>query len=193
MAACKFSVAWQIFHVPWACQMTEIECYGVEYLREAGMLTTGDKTMDRELALSKRDLYLTIAAMVLNHDEGNTVILKNPVDSIEIYRLLREHLENWQWIINTQFNVDPPPAEDFIMMDNFAKAIHPLVLYAANGELPKTGLSKQLGAIQGKRGAFLAGRMRQRGTADNNKPAELSNDIYQPISGDIARRLWGQT
>ncbi len=189
----KPSTAYRIFHDPWLCAIPEIHCYSRTYLEEAGLPTTGDKAMDVALMQAKRDMYLTIAAMVIHHEEGTPLTLKNAKDAVEIYRLLMEHLETWKNIINTVYNVTVPPAEDFMMMDNFAKAIHPLVLAVNDNALPMQGLFAKLLTIQGKHSAFVRGSMFERKT--QTPPVEGEQiapdpNIHRPIADDIARRLW---
>ncbi len=183
------STAKQIFTTPYLCQVPELHCYGRGYLAEVGIPTSGDRDTDMGMLNNRRDMYMTIAAMVVHHEDGTPVTIKNPKDAPEIYQLLMTHLENWKYLINTVYNITPPPAEDFMMMDAFAKAIYPLVTYVTEGKPPEGRLTTSLATIQGKHGAFMRRALQPKPTNDG-VVADADANIHRPIADDIARRLW---
>lgn len=187
------SVAYRIFHEPWLCSVSEIYCYGVRYVEEMGVITTGDADRDAELSNAPRIRYMTIAAMISFYEEGAAVTLQHPRDSIEIYRLVCEHLLNWQWIINNTFVTAHPPPEDFLLMDEFAKQIHPLTMVYSLGEAPKLGLEHALGKIQGKHSGFLRGSLQKRIMSEpdpNTSQQTIDPSLHKTIADSMARQLW---
>jgi hypothetical protein len=187
------SVAYRLFHDPWLCSVSEIYCYSRQYVEEMGVITTGDPTLDVALENAQRHRYMTIAAMISFYEEGATVTLLHPRDSIEIYRLVCEHLLNWQWIINNTFVTTHPPPEDFLLMDEFAKQIHPMTLVYGLGDVPKIGFEHTLGKIQGKHSGFLRSSLQKRIMSEpdpNATQQTIDPSLHKTIADGMARQLW---
>lgn len=175
--------AYKIFHYIWPCEIPEHYFFSAEYLQIAGVPTTGDKAMDLELMKMPRLVNITIAAMVHFHDEGAPIRLTNPKDAITIYKLLREHMDAWRNILNSMMGVDAPPAEDFVMLNNFAEAVKPVAEAYNGGERPKTGLAALIATIQGKHGVLRQNAMKDR----------ISSDGVDGIVNGIKRQTGRQT
>lgn len=117
-------VEWDIFHIPYPVRMPNVFCYSEEYLELMGTFSSGDRDIDLANMQEKRDMYLTIAAMVEYHEQGAPIELQRPEDSIVIYRKLRQHLENWKKVVDVVINAPTPPIEDIRKMDRFSGAVH---------------------------------------------------------------------
>lgn len=182
------NVAYRIFHDLWLVEIPEIFCYGIDYISEVGTPTTGDKRLDAAMATVPRRRYMTIAAMVLFHDEGADITFVNPSNASEIYRLLVEHMRNWQMIIQNYMSVKAPPAEDFMKMDAFAQALHPMSTWYNNGETPDDLLASRMKTIRGKHSSMLMGMSSRRRAKRAPDPSEISQS--QRLADERARRSW---
>ncbi len=179
------SVVSIIFNRKYLISVPELFCTGTNVIRETGVLTTGDKRVDAALEGAPRRRYCSIAGMVAFYEEGAPISLMNPEKSVEIYDLIMQHIRNWRWIIETFPDCDPPPAEDFIVMDEFAKAIHPLALAFGGEHTNDTAFHRKMRTIRGRFGAFVdKHKYTKRGNV-RYLPAHTSDDVNA-----IVRRLW---
>jgi hypothetical protein len=191
------TVAYQLFHSMWNCTIPEMFLFDTKYLAEVGMVSSGDRAVDRQQMLNRREIRLTAAAMALYHDEGAPITLVKPRDAMPLYRLIIEHLENWKYIINTQVNVGKPPIEDLKKFDNLAAALFPLANQFAEFKPHQRGIFEHLANIGFKSPISLSAPakktehkpvMSEAPTADN--PATISNDIHRPVADAIARQMF---
>ncbi len=179
------SVVSIIFNRKYLISVPEIFCASTEVIRETGVMTTGDKKVDRAMEGTPRRRYCSIAGMVAFFEEGASVSLLNPEKSVEIYGLVIQHIRNWRWIVETFPDCDPPPAEDFIIMDEFAKALHPLALAYGGSRTNETAFHKKMRTIRGRFGAFIDHHKRPIEGKVRYLPAHSSDDVNA-----IVRRLW---
>lgn len=194
MAARELTVAEHIFKDVWLVQVPEMYLYSKEYLEVAGYPSSGDKDIDREMLRANRDMYLTIAGITLLHDEGARIIFKNPEDTGKIYKLLREHLENWKWVVDTQLNGVNPPVDDLRKMDALAAAIYPIASRYINTKAPVSGIFARFAELAESRGKVMSKGIVQPRIEQNqsNAPAEeqavAAQNIHAPIADAIARK-----
>lgn len=186
------SVAYQLFHTPWLCEIPEIYCRSRVIVEQLGTLTSGIPELDNDLLRGSRCRYLTIAGMITLHEEGSPIHLTNPIDSVEIYRILMEHMKNWEYIINTLLYADAPPAEDFIIMDEFAAKVHPIATYYTGGKKPETGFVNSLKTIQGKHGSLMRLGSNPRRVLMDEPERKVDSNQHDSVSSRIARQLWGK-
>lgn len=183
----RASVAYRLFHQYYMISVPEIYCQSAAVIRETGTYTTGDKKLDKAAANHLRQRYCTVAGMCAFFDEGAPITLHRPEDAVQIYQMLMEHLANWNWIIHNFFDCDPPPAEDFILMDDFAKTIHPVAVMYGVGQEKESSFEKKFRTLRGRQGSFFD-RMRSGGsdpTVKRQPPKHLSDH-----ANAIVRRLW---
>lgn len=179
------SVVRAIFNRKYLISVPEIFCTGVNVIRETGVLTSGDRRVDAALEGAPRRRYCTIAGMIAFFEEGAPVSLLHPEKSVEIYALIIQHIRNWRWIVETFVDCDPPPAEDFILMDEFAKALHPLALAYGGDRTNDSAFHKRMRTIRGRFGAFIDKRKPVGNGKVRYLPAHSSDDVNA-----IVRRLW---
>lgn len=117
--------------------------YDDNFLKEAGVVSSGNKAIDMQMMNNRRDVYLTAVAIALYFDEGAPVKLKNPRDAIEMYRTINQHLLNWKEVINTQFNVKAP-IEDLKKLDNLAVVLYPVAAQWAEFKPREIGIFDKL-------------------------------------------------
>lgn len=121
------SIAYKLFHMPFAVQVPQQYLYSDEHIKLLGIPTTRDKDHDRALMSSPVDISLTAVAMAVYLEEGATIAFPNPDNIPLVYAWVQEHLKNWAHIFTTLYPLEYPPLEDFVMLDNLAKALHPFV------------------------------------------------------------------
>lgn len=138
------SVAYQLFHTLWNCSIPEMYLYDQKYLEQVGTISTGDRNVDRQQQLNRRDIRLSGAAMALYFDEGAPIRLADPKDAMHLYRLILEHLENWKQIIQTELNIGNPPIDDLKKFDNLAAALYPIANQFAEFKPHQRGIFEHL-------------------------------------------------
>lgn len=150
------SDAYKIFNLPWLVSIPEIYMRSAAVVAEEGTLTTGDKELDLEVQRSARFQYKTIAAMLIYFDEGASITICNNKDIFEIYKIVSNHLKNWEWIVTYSPFSTYPPLEDLFLMESFLDQLgvlkdnkektlkHELVsnntLFGAHGSLLKASM-----------------------------------------------------
>lgn len=88
-----------------------------------GQRVTGIKQLDKYLAnemLTGRVPIVQMADIVAN---GGGIQFLNKFDSKEVYLTIQQHFVNWEYIIDTELNVTPPPSEDFAKLRGFQEAL----------------------------------------------------------------------
>lgn len=138
------TVAQKLFQNQYECQIQELHRVNDQALREYGHHSTGNSEWDRELMKQWVHVYLTPVRMVEMHSIGANIIISDPKKTVEIYKLLIEHLKNWQHLVEYEFNGIDPPIEDLRMMDDFAGAIWPIASNFMENTVPPTGLLNRL-------------------------------------------------
>lgn len=118
----KADVARLLFYKQYPCDVPEMFFHSMSRIVERGVPSTGDKQFDKELMSLPRRVSFTIPQMSDYLEQGASIALVHPNDSVEIYSLIQQHVANWAWIIRTQFNFRPPPAEDFECLQRLADA-----------------------------------------------------------------------
>lgn len=136
----SLTVAQHILEVPYNVGVQNSYFYSKEYLEQGGFLTTGNSVYDTNLMNEYRPVYLTIMAMSQYHNQGANIRLHNPTDSIVIYKTIKQHLTNWQRVVNEVINAPLPPTEDLEILDKLAANLYPIAC-SYSAEL-KTTLNK---------------------------------------------------
>lgn len=183
------SIAYRIFHDLYLVEIPEIYNHDWNHVKEVGTYTTGNAEMDMQMATAPLRRYMTIAAMVLFHDDGAPITLMQPTDSMQIYSMLMEHLGNWRWIVEMFLNATPPPADDFYMMESFANAIQPLAKCCAEGKPITHGVERTLNTIRGKHASLMSFRRVLSSEAGVDTPTAAPS-AQQSLADEIARRVW---
>lgn len=123
------TAAYKIFHYPFVCRIPAIHLVSEEVVSQAGSLTTGDPVSDRALAMQMVDAQLTIAGMAMHLHEGASIVIPSGEDAAKIYRIIKQHLDDW--FANSQQNMHATQtnAEDLEKLDQLAGEIYPHARY----------------------------------------------------------------
>lgn len=117
------SASKRLFHklyrvrAPRALTMTkaEIEMYGQR--------TTGIKQLDKYLANEMVTGRIATPEMARIISEGGSIMFCNKFDAKPCYLDLHQHFVNWEFILSNNYNVNPPPEEDFRMLRELQEAL----------------------------------------------------------------------
>lgn len=88
-----------------------------------GQRVTGIKQLDKYLANEMITGRVPITRMAQIVSDGGGIQFMNKFDSQEVYLTIAQHFVNWEHILDTEFNVTPPPPEDFSMLRRFQEAL----------------------------------------------------------------------
>ncbi len=93
----------------------EIEMYGQR--------VTGIKQLDSYLANEMITGRITTTEMARIIHDGGCIMFCNKFDAKPCYIDLYQHMVNWDYILQTNWNVNPPPKEDFEMLKELQDAL----------------------------------------------------------------------
>lgn len=175
------SAAYKIFHYYYKAYMPQHFLYSDEYLDQFGLATSGDRETDKVLLNSPVLCQLTIAKMAMKTDQGADISLINPRDGADIYRILKQHLTDWNIAVsNDLFCPNDPPIEDLQILDDFAAKIYMQARFYLNDISHHTGLIGRLDNMNSNR-VFKS----QPTAATNQLPKE-----HKSISESITRNAF---
>lgn len=116
--------AFKIWNYTFECIVAQMHLATIEYLQQAGTITTGDAEIDRVMAQEKVHARLTIHALAEMHKEGIPFQLCHPEDSARIYQILYDHLRDWAQAVNLNPGLREAPIEDLKAYDALAGEIY---------------------------------------------------------------------
>lgn len=189
------TVAQRLFNQPFNCSIPDIYFYGEDIIKEVGMYSSGDSKMDMGQRQNLRDVYLTIVGMALHRYNGTPIRFKDPRCAVEIYHLITEHLNNWNKVLNIEFNVGKVPIEDLKILEDFAGEIYPLATQFTSQPLPE---HERVDSFTNRSLNRLSNRLRTRAERveqeeDPNRPsgtAPVVNKVtpHKPLMDALSRR-----
>jgi len=179
MQQSKHSAAHRIFHYLYKCYIPQHHLYSRDYLDTFGIPTTGDREVDKQLANSPTLCQLSIADMAEHFANGANMSLENPRVSVEIYETVREHLVNWQRIVQDPLDTTEPPLDDLRKLDEFAGEVYKIARGYMEKDQTKHGIFKGISALESRRA------MSRKETADDTGPKMPVE--HTPISDTIAK------
>lgn len=167
MDPAKQSPAYKIFHYHWDISLPHMYVYTDDYMRQSGVVQTGDAAYDNRLPNTMVGGRYTIAQMAKLMDEGATLRLDRPEDAKAIYDIINEHLERWSDSLNktNSFDLKKAPENDLMLFSQLADVLYGYAKRYFQHERPRGSLARKLEQIRG-RGVLLGGRRRR----DPNAP-----------------------
>ena len=94
-----------------------------EEIKLYGQRVTGIKQLDKYLANEWITGRVNIPTMARIVSMGGGIQFCNKFDTKEIYLLISQHFVNWEHILDNEYNVTPPPKEDFDTLKYFLDAL----------------------------------------------------------------------
>lgn len=116
--------AYKITHYKFSFHIPALHFYSSQYQEEFGVLSTGDKEMDRALMSTPVGSRDTILNMARKYDENVDITLDDPKDAVRIYEIIQAHLSSWNEAARTEHNLSNIPMDDLRILDEFAKSIY---------------------------------------------------------------------
>lgn len=144
------SAAYHLFTDRYACTTAQRNLYSANYLKISGVVSTGDKTVDKAMGDYPVAVWLTPVAMAEFRNDGASFTLNNPADAAPIYKHLRDHLMDWKNHIDRNININDPPMEDLRKLEELAQEMYPIALGYMPVEEPSFGfLGRNFGVMRG--------------------------------------------
>ncbi len=94
-----------------------------EIIHWMGTPTTGNRLLDRQLQENFVEIMATPIACVEYYLMGAPIKFRNSAIPNQILLILRQHVRNWDYIINTMYNVEAPPLEELDEIMEFCELI----------------------------------------------------------------------
>jgi hypothetical protein len=95
-----------------------------EHIRQFGMPTVGDDSIDADMHNHMVDRYLTINQMVDYYKEGISVYIKIHTETKDIYDIISSYLLCWVQYLQNGINIGGAPIDDLIALDRFASSVY---------------------------------------------------------------------
>ena len=178
----EHTAAYRIFHYYYKAYIPQHALYSQDFLETFGVPVSGDRQVDRELANTKTLAQLTIAEMAEKLDEGVPVTLEDPKKSVEIYKTLREHLNNWFTTVSNPVGSNAPPVEDLRRLDNLAGEVYKIARHYMKEAPSDSSLFRRLDQLGSNRAVSRH--------AEPKEERQLPEE-HQPIHDAIVKEHFG--
>jgi hypothetical protein len=125
--------------------------YSVEYLKEYGLPSSGNKDIDKEQFNQRMTTFMSIDKMVEYYKQGCPIYIVDKDDTKKIYDAISKHLNAWKQQIDYGLNVGSAPFEDLITLDQFANVVYEHAKYQFIPETENHPLAQFLSQFHGLR------------------------------------------
>lgn len=148
----KHSAAYKIFHYEWDIALPQMYVYTEEYMRQYGLVVTGDSGYDNSLPNQLIGGRYTIAQMAELMDEGATIQVHNPEDTKKIYDIISRHLEDWSSSLTRigSFDLKTAPENDLMLLSQLADTLYGYAARYFTNERPRGSLARKFDQIRGR-------------------------------------------
>ena len=137
----ELTIAQHLFQVRYYCSIPNMFFHTKVEMDTVGLMSSGSPEQDRMMLLEDRDIYATIVLMTHFHAMGAPIRLRNPRDSVMIYKMLMAHLRRWQYIaVHMVLSRPNVPFDDLRKMEDFAGKVYALAARYATELGPQDGL-----------------------------------------------------
>jgi hypothetical protein len=189
----KQSPAYKIFHWFWDIALPHMYVYTDDYMRQTGVVQSGDAVYDSRLPNTMVGGRYTIAQMAALMDEGATIRLDRPEDSKAIYDIINQHLENWSNSLNrtNSFDLKKAPENDLMLLSQLADVLYGYAKRFFQHERPRGSLARKFDQIRG-RGAALGGRRRRDPTAQTPEQQKVEMQGHAQYTENILTKSAGR-
>lgn len=159
-----------------------------EQIRQRGMISTGYKHLDEQLANQEITTQLSIDGMFELHRSRNiTIKLVDYNDAATIYQIVHNHILKWVSYLQFAVNFDPDVIKDLIELDKFAALLYP---YAENVFTERDRTAIRSGIFSGLDCfSFIAGAENASNSiffADKEKPSPARTKEYSSFEKALA-------
>lgn len=184
----KHTAAFKVFKYTFLVTMAQVHLQDTNAVERFGYVTSGNPAVDRSVAQSMTQTQLTIAGMAMYLDQGVPFTLVDIRDSVKIYRIIQEHLNDWLSRLSTDVNAVTAPVNDLRKLDALAAEMHRIGgYYMAQEKAPTNRLQSYIEQMVKSRGGVRRNAPKQ--VADGDQPPPLAIPKHTPMGDSIAEHL----
>lgn len=187
------SVAYQLFHQTFMVRMQNKFYWSEKHIQRVPGLSSTNEDQN-SMFLNEYNVYSrTPVGLILLYDEGILTEFVDIKDSLTVYNLIIEHLNNWGKIISNKLSVKkPPPPEELLMMENFAEYISEQAMFEKATQMAK-GVKVQkteeidnfLDVFGGRRRANLKSTQTESRSGYVPKPIVPREELLKPQGSNL--------
>lgn len=130
----KHTAAFKIFNYRFIVQIAQMHLISQEELDNCWRVTSGNAAVDRTLAREIVQAQLTIAEMAKYHANGVSMTLATPEDSVRIYGIIHEHLQDWKRELQSSVTLTTAPVDELRELDELAAIVYNVARYYWNNQ-----------------------------------------------------------
>ena len=175
------TAAWIIFNRHFFVRVQNKFLYSDAFLQHKGIISMTPQDAEAEMN-SFRLTAMTIAELVTLRMNGALIQFTEVTDSVTVYNLIIQHLNDWAEIARGGIFDTMPPAEELFIIDEMAAELHPYVVRAQMRQLNNGRDTRGLGD------AFF-GKSAPQVTYTTDKANRYKN--IAPLIIDRARTYYG--
>lgn len=143
----KIDTTKALWDILYKVRLPYLQTTSVEYLKQFGVPTSGNKEIDKEMASQLITTYLPIVELVKHFKNGVQIRLVDHMDPKRIYDAISDHLENWKSQLTFGINIGEAPIDDLVDMDKFAHSVYEHAKYHMVDADDGSPLSKSLSRL----------------------------------------------
>ena len=169
----KRTIDWEMSGVKYRCKMRMIDTYTEEEIRRFGVPGTGDKELDNSINNSLEIRLLSILEMVEYYNRGVNLYFCDRSDIPKIYNTANAFLTNWASRIKADFLYTTYPADELMIIEEFAVNLYNNIDTLGLGLNLKTPFNKNMQ----KYGLTLDDIRRHTTSAQKTQTKEVISDL----------------
>ena len=147
-----------------------------EYVRERGVVFSGNRERDNAIAQEPMDIIATIKQISDYHRDGVQVVITNPEDSVRIYEIITDFLHGFNNALDASFNVTVQDRDFFRNLDSLATEVYKIARVYLPKHVGRGGLFDNLDKL-GRRKIINRGNERKITMQKEHKPISDSISI----------------
>jgi len=188
------TAAWKLTHTNWRFSVPMYQFKTQEYFDSVGVGVSGDKAIDKEALKQRVETSETLLEIARRHEQDHDIRLANPKDSVGMYEILREHLDNWAKGLRDDRNldVDEQTLDELEMLDQLAADVYQIARrYKPNIQERKSIVNrlKNLGGGITRKSTFLDRAAEK--PKEDTRPKEHTR-MYDFMVEELERRRGGR-
>lgn len=118
------NAAYKLFHYPFQVRVPQYMTYTEGEIETTGVAISGNREIDRECAQEMCSHTVTLAQIAKWHQAGSRIELVNIRDSVRMYDIIKEHLNDWLHKVETSHYEIEIPFEDLEVLDSLAEKLY---------------------------------------------------------------------
>lgn len=185
----EHTAAFKIWHYSFEVIIAKIHLESAEFLRESGVVLSGDKEIDRTMAQEKVHARLTPWALAEHVSEGVNFVVVNSEDCAKIYTMIQQHIGDWLYAAETNPNITDAPLADLRKLDELAGYLYPYARLYLQSRPFHGRFMDNVESIRGRRGGIgRTAPSKAQANASVNAPT-TGQEKHNPLSEALALRL----